>query len=232
MSVMGNANPSVLGEGASEEKGEHARLQSFVGAMAIADLVKSTLGPKGMDKILQSVSKGNAVTVTNDGATILKSIYVDNPAAKVLVDISKAHGDEEAQIGGSGRRGVGCAWWCLPLGHLRCSRAAGEARALAELGALRRRAISLGARVTASEPPTRLPTTFGSSIRVCVLVELLEKIEMMEKIELLETQVLEDGLVRCRFKDGWVSAQTRSGERMYGHRQPRHLVRTCYLLAM
>jgi T-complex protein 1 subunit beta len=62
MSVMGNANPSVLGEGASEEKGEHARLQSFVGAMAIADLVKSTLGPKGMDKILQSVSKGNAVT--------------------------------------------------------------------------------------------------------------------------------------------------------------------------
>ena len=94
MSVMGNANPSVLGEGASEEKGEHARLQSFVGAMAIADLVKSTLGPKGMDKILQSVSKGNAVTVTNDGATILKSIYVDNPAAKVLVDISKAQDDE------------------------------------------------------------------------------------------------------------------------------------------
>ena len=91
---MGNANPSVLGEGASEEKGEHARLQSFVGAMAIADLVKSTLGPKGMDKILQSVSKGNAVTVTNDGATILKSIYVDNPAAKVLVDISKAQDDE------------------------------------------------------------------------------------------------------------------------------------------
>jgi T-complex protein 1 subunit beta len=94
MSVMGNANPSVLSIGATEEKGEHARLQSFVGAMAIADLVKSTLGPKGMDKILQSVSKGNAVTVTNDGATILKSIYVDNPAAKVLVDISKAQDDE------------------------------------------------------------------------------------------------------------------------------------------
>lgn len=54
-----------------------------MGAMAIADLVKSTLGPKGMDKILQSVSRGNQVSVTNDGATILKSIYVDNPAAKV-----------------------------------------------------------------------------------------------------------------------------------------------------
>ena len=94
MSMMGNGGPSVLQEGASEEKGEHARLSSFVGAMAIADLVKSTLGPKGMDKILVSMGQGNHVTVTNDGATILKSIYVDNAAAKVLVDISKAQDDE------------------------------------------------------------------------------------------------------------------------------------------
>jgi T-complex protein 1 subunit beta len=92
--AAGNADASVLREGASEEKGEHARLASFVGAMAIGDLVKSTLGPKGMDKILQSVQRGRNVTVTNDGATILKSIYVDNPAAKVLVDISKAQDDE------------------------------------------------------------------------------------------------------------------------------------------
>lgn len=41
--------------------------------------------PAFQDKILQSMSKGNEVTVTNDGATILKSVYVDNPAAKVLV---------------------------------------------------------------------------------------------------------------------------------------------------
>lgn len=58
---------------------------AFVGAVAVADLVKSTLGPKGMDKILQSMGRGQEVTVTNDGATILKSIHVDNPAAKVLV---------------------------------------------------------------------------------------------------------------------------------------------------
>ena len=83
MSMMGNGGPSVLAEGATNEKGEHARLSSFVGAMAIADLVKSTLGPKGMDKILVSMGQGNHVTVTNDGATILKSIYVDNAAAKV-----------------------------------------------------------------------------------------------------------------------------------------------------
>lgn len=64
-------------------------MSSFVGAIAIGDLVKSTLGPKGMDKILASVSDNRSMTVTNDGATILKSIGVDNPAAKVLVEISK-----------------------------------------------------------------------------------------------------------------------------------------------
>lgn len=57
-------------------------------------MVKTTLGPKGMDKILQSMGRGNEVTVTNDGATILKSVYVDNPAAKVLIDISKVQDDE------------------------------------------------------------------------------------------------------------------------------------------
>merc|ERR1719336_2664521 len=76
------------------EKGEHAQLSAFVGAIAVADLVKTTLGPKGMDKILQSTSNPNQVTVTNDGATILKSVPVDNPAAKVLVDISMTQDKE------------------------------------------------------------------------------------------------------------------------------------------
>jgi len=87
-----DAVPTVLKDSATEEKGETARLSSFVGALAITDLVKTTLGPKGMDKILQSSS--GAVTITNDGATILKSIYIDNPAAKILVDISKTQDDE------------------------------------------------------------------------------------------------------------------------------------------
>jgi len=60
--------------------------------MAVSDLVKSTLGPKGMDKILQSQS--GEVTVTNDGATILKRLTLDNPAAKILVDISKTQDEE------------------------------------------------------------------------------------------------------------------------------------------
>ena len=58
-----------------------------------ADLVKTTLGPKGMDKILQSQELGS-VTITNDGATILKNIHIDNAAAKVLVNISKTQDDE------------------------------------------------------------------------------------------------------------------------------------------
>ncbi|EEB05975.1 chaperonin-containing T-complex beta subunit Cct2 [Schizosaccharomyces japonicus yFS275] len=83
----------IFSENGTQEKGENARLSSFVGAIAVGDLVKSTLGPKGMDKILQSASSGDIV-VTNDGATILKSIALDNAAAKVLVNISKVQDDE------------------------------------------------------------------------------------------------------------------------------------------
>lgn len=91
---MATQQSGILHQGTQEERGENARLAAFVGAVAIADLVKSTLGPKGMDKILQSMGRGNEVTVTNDGATILKSIYIDNPAAKVLVDISRVQDEE------------------------------------------------------------------------------------------------------------------------------------------
>ena len=78
----------VLNEQAEElQKGEGARMASFIGAIAIADLVKSTLGPKGMDKILQSMQDQGSHTagqiqITNDGATILRSVHVDNAAAK------------------------------------------------------------------------------------------------------------------------------------------------------
>ncbi|KAL0566376.1 T-complex protein 1 subunit beta [Marasmius crinis-equi] len=83
----------IFGDQATEEKAENARLSSFVGALALGDLVKSTLGPKGMNKILQSGSTGD-INVTNDGATILKAIQLDNAAAKILVNISKVQDDE------------------------------------------------------------------------------------------------------------------------------------------
>merc|ERR1711957_869403 len=83
----------VMGQGTEDYKGDVARLQSFIGAIAIADLVKSTLGPMGMDKILLS-TQGKEMKVTNDGATILKSVVVDNPAANVLINMSKVQDEE------------------------------------------------------------------------------------------------------------------------------------------
>merc|ERR1719494_1107875 len=94
--IMSSFNPlNILQQGAEEERAETARLSSFVGAIAIGDLVKTTLGPKGMDKILVSTGRmEGTIQVTNDGATILRSVGIDNPAAKVLVDISKVQDDE------------------------------------------------------------------------------------------------------------------------------------------
>lgn len=85
----------ILKNEAEEEKAEIARLSLFVGAIAIGDLVKSTLGPKGMDKVLVAHGRSaGQVQVTNDGATILKNVGVDNPAAKILVDMSRVQDDE------------------------------------------------------------------------------------------------------------------------------------------
>jgi hypothetical protein len=55
ITIMASFNPTqIFADDVTEEKGENARLSAFVGAIAVGDLVKSTLGPKGMDKILQS----------------------------------------------------------------------------------------------------------------------------------------------------------------------------------
>jgi len=92
-----NASLDILKAGASESKGEECRLGNFMGAIALSDLVKTTLGPHGMDKILVGGAHRpdrSTCNVTNDGATILKSIHVDNPAAKILIDISKTQDEE------------------------------------------------------------------------------------------------------------------------------------------
>jgi T-complex protein 1 subunit beta len=100
--AQGRVIPKIFKEeaGAQEEKGEHARLSAFIGAIAVSDLVKTTLGPKGMDKILQPMGGGGGtrerVTVTNDGATILKAIPVENAAAKIIVDTSMT---QDAEVG-------------------------------------------------------------------------------------------------------------------------------------
>jgi len=82
----------VLKEGTRREKGKTARLNNIMAAVAISDAVKSTLGPKGMDKML--VDNLGDVVVTNDGATLLKEIDVEHPAAKMIVEVSKSQDEE------------------------------------------------------------------------------------------------------------------------------------------
>jgi thermosome len=82
----------ILREGTTREKGKDARSNNIMAAMAITDAVKSTLGPKGMDKMLVD-SMGNAV-ITNDGAIILKEIDIGHPAAKMIVEVAKSQDEE------------------------------------------------------------------------------------------------------------------------------------------
>lgn len=92
--IQPRAPVQIFKDGGMEDKKENARMVAFTGAIAVADLVKTTLGPKGMDKILQPMGDRGDVQVTNDGATILKSLYVDNAAAKIIIEISKTQDDE------------------------------------------------------------------------------------------------------------------------------------------
>jgi len=82
----------ILKEGTEREKGRGAATNNIAAARAVADAVKSTLGPKGMDKML--VDSLGDVTITNDGVTILKEIDVEHPAAKMLVEVAKTQDDE------------------------------------------------------------------------------------------------------------------------------------------
>jgi len=82
----------ILKEGTKREKGRGAQSNNIMAARAISDAVKSTLGPKGMDKML--VDSMGDVVITNDGATILKEIDVEHPAAKMIVEVAKAQDEE------------------------------------------------------------------------------------------------------------------------------------------
>ena len=82
----------ILREGASETKGRSAQRNNIQAAKLIADIVKTSLGPRGMDKML--VDSMGDVTITNDGATILKEIDVQHPAAKMIIEISKTTDQE------------------------------------------------------------------------------------------------------------------------------------------
>ncbi|GKA06206.1 T-complex protein 1 subunit beta [Tanacetum coccineum] len=85
----------------TEEKGERARMASFVGAMAIADLVKTTLGPKGMDKLLQSTGRGRVTVYERWWLPNLKSLHIDKTLLLIVLIwylILMRCGQEEADV--------------------------------------------------------------------------------------------------------------------------------------
>ena len=89
----GNNQPIiVLKEGTERSKDKEAQFNNIAAAKAVADSVRSTLGPKGMDKML--VDSVGDVTITNDGVTILKEIDVQHPAAKMVVEVAKTQDTE------------------------------------------------------------------------------------------------------------------------------------------
>jgi archaeal chaperonin len=82
----------LLKEGATETKGKDARKNNITAAKLIAQVIRSSLGPRGMDKML--VDPTGDVTITNDGATILKELEIEHPIAKMLVEIAKSVDNE------------------------------------------------------------------------------------------------------------------------------------------
>ncbi|HLD49339.1 MAG TPA: TCP-1/cpn60 chaperonin family protein, partial [archaeon] len=82
----------ILPEGTLRNTGRDAQSRNIMAARAVAESVRTTLGPKGMDKML--VDSIGDVTITNDGATILKEMEIEHPAAKMMVEVAKTQEEE------------------------------------------------------------------------------------------------------------------------------------------
>ena len=82
----------ILKEGSQRTRGKEAQHNNIIAAKAVAAAVRATLGPKGMDKML--VNSIGDIIITNDGATILKEMDIEHPAAKLIVEVAKTQDDE------------------------------------------------------------------------------------------------------------------------------------------
>jgi len=88
MAMYGGQQPIfILKEGTNRTRGKSAQSNNIAAAKAVADAVRTTLGPKGMDKML--VDSMGDVVITNDGATILKEMDIEHPAAKMIIEVAK-----------------------------------------------------------------------------------------------------------------------------------------------
>ncbi|MCK9277565.1 MAG: TCP-1/cpn60 chaperonin family protein [Methanoculleus sp.] len=92
MSSLGGQPILILKEGSQRTRGRDAQSGNIAAAKAVASAVRTTLGPKGMDKML--VDTIGDVVITNDGVTILKEMDIEHPAAKMMVEIAKTQDDE------------------------------------------------------------------------------------------------------------------------------------------
>src|SRR3989338_11304220 len=84
----------LLREGTDESQGRGQIISNINACAAVAEIVATTLGPRGMDKLLYK--QGGSTTVTNDGATVMKMLDVVHPAASMLVEIAKS---QDAEVG-------------------------------------------------------------------------------------------------------------------------------------
>jgi chaperonin GroEL (HSP60 family) len=82
----------ILKEGSTRRRGREAQRNNIMAARIVAEILRTTLGPRGMDKML--IDSLGDITITNDGATILDEIEVEHPAAKMMVEVSKAQDQE------------------------------------------------------------------------------------------------------------------------------------------
>lgn len=92
MSYLANQPILILKEGSARNRGKDAQRSNISAARIVTEVVKTTLGPRGMDKML--VDSLGDVTVTSDGATVLDELDVQHPAAKMIVEIAKTQDDE------------------------------------------------------------------------------------------------------------------------------------------
>ena len=87
-----NSSEQLFGEGVKRSNGDQARRYNLLAARLIADLIKNSFGPRGMEKMFIDIL--GEVTMTKDGATLLRKIDVEHPAAKVLIEASNAVDNE------------------------------------------------------------------------------------------------------------------------------------------
>ena len=91
MSYMLTPNILLFKEGTDDSQGKPQMISNINACGALVDIVRTTLGPRGMDKLIHSTG---SVTITNDGATVINELEVVHPATRILVDIAKAQDND------------------------------------------------------------------------------------------------------------------------------------------